>query len=101
MTEFENDVYLRHSSNDKSATWNLAERPCEHRTLNIQRRTLNDASLRCSAFDVGCSMFKPVLVMSQAAFDSEWVTLARHTALFRDPANQQRRFIPLRLDTPI
>lgn len=39
-----------------------------------------------------------VLVMSHAAFDSEWVTLERHTALFRDPTNQQRRFIPLRLD---
>ena len=39
-----------------------------------------------------------VLVMSQATFDSEWVTLERHTALFRDPTNQQRRFIPLRLD---
>ena len=39
-----------------------------------------------------------VLVMSQAAFDSEWVTLERHTALFREPTNHQRRFIPLRLD---
>ena len=38
-----------------------------------------------------------VLVMSQAAFDSDWVTLERHTAFFRDPTNQQRRFIPLRL----
>ena len=36
--------------------------------------------------------------MSQAAFASEWVTLERHTALFRDPTNQKRRFIPLRLD---
>jgi hypothetical protein len=38
-----------------------------------------------------------VLVMSQAAFDSEWVTLERHTPLYRYPTNQQRRFIPLRL----
>lgn len=29
---------------------------------------------------------------------SEWVTLERHTALFRDPTNKERRFIPLRLD---
>jgi WD40 repeat protein len=39
-----------------------------------------------------------LLVMSHGAFASEWVTLERHTALFRDPTNQQRRFIPLRLD---
>jgi len=36
--------------------------------------------------------------MSQASSASEWVTLERHTYLFRDPTNQQRRFIPLRLD---
>lgn len=39
-----------------------------------------------------------VLVMSAHAFASDWVTLERHTALFRDPTNQQRRFVPLRLD---
>ena len=36
--------------------------------------------------------------MSADAFGSDWVTLERHTALFRDPTNAQRRFIPLRLD---
>ena len=39
-----------------------------------------------------------ILVMSQNAFTSEWVALERHTALFRDPTNAERRFIPLRLD---
>jgi hypothetical protein len=39
-----------------------------------------------------------VLVMSENALASEWVTLERHTALFRDPSNAERRFIPLRLD---
>jgi WD40 repeat protein len=39
-----------------------------------------------------------LLVMSANAFASEWVTLERHTALFRDPTNAHRRFIPLRLD---
>ena len=39
-----------------------------------------------------------VLALSADAFASEWVTLERHTALFRDPTNARRRFIPLRLD---
>jgi hypothetical protein len=39
-----------------------------------------------------------VLFMSANAFGSKWVTLERHTAMFRDPANAQRRFIPVRLD---
>ncbi len=53
-------------------------------------------------------MFNPVLVMSEHSLGnksaSEWLTLERHTKtnrhwrLFRDPINQQRRFIPLRLD---
>jgi small GTP-binding protein len=36
--------------------------------------------------------------MSANAFASDWVTIERQTVLFRDPANQQRRFVPLRLD---
>ena len=43
-------------------------------------------------FDVGRSMF------NAATFASEWFTIERHTALFRNPTNQQRRFIPLQLD---
>jgi hypothetical protein len=32
--------------------------------------------------------------MTKAAFSSEWVRLERDTATFRDPSNQQRRFLP-------
>jgi WD40 repeat protein len=39
-----------------------------------------------------------VLVLSANAFASDWVTLERHTVLFRDPTNSQRRFIPVRID---
>ncbi|MFM7238410.1 MAG: hypothetical protein ACKOZN_02245, partial [Cyanobium sp.] len=31
-------------------------------------------------------------------FGSDWVGLERHTALFRDPLNRDRRFVPVRLD---
>ncbi len=102
--EFEYDVFLSHSSADKPVVRELAQRPCEHPTLNIQHPTLNDSSLRCSALDVGRWMFNPVLFMSANPFASEWLTLERHTKtnrqwrLFRDPANQQRRFISNRID---
>lgn len=33
-----------------------------------------------------------------SGIQSEGVTLESHIALFRDPTNQERRFIPLRLD---
>jgi hypothetical protein len=38
-----------------------------------------------------------VLCMSPAAFESNWVQMERTAVLFLDPANQDRRFIPLLL----
>jgi len=43
-----------------------------------------------------------VLCMSANAFGSDWAQLEAGTFRFRDPLNQERRFIPLRLDdTPV
>jgi hypothetical protein len=39
-----------------------------------------------------------LLCMSANAFGSDWVSLEGHTAIFRDPQNLERRFVPLRLD---
>jgi len=39
-----------------------------------------------------------VLCMSANAFGSDWAQLEAGTFRFRDPLNQERRFIPLRLD---
>ena len=39
-----------------------------------------------------------VLCMSADAFGSDWAQLEAGTFRFRDPLNQERRFIPLRLD---
>ena len=97
---FEYDVFLSHSSKDKTVARELAERlkgdgllvwldewvikPGDSIPLAIEQGLENSRTL--------------VLVMSKNAFASDWVTLERHTVLFRDPTNQKRRFIPLRLD---
>ena len=39
-----------------------------------------------------------VLCMSAHAFGSNWAQLEAGTFRFRDPLNEDRRFIPLRLD---
>ena len=39
-----------------------------------------------------------VLCMSAHAFGSDWAQLEAGTFRFRDPLNQERRFMPLRLD---
>jgi hypothetical protein len=94
--QFEYDVFLSHASADKPAVRELAERlagdglrvwfdewviqPGDSIPLAIEQGLENSRTL--------------VLVMSKNAFASDWVTPERHTALFRDPTNQRRRFIP-------
>jgi hypothetical protein len=96
---FAYDVFLSHSSRDKSAVRALAERlrndglrvwfddwcidPGAPIDLAIEKGLENSRCL--------------VLVMSPHAFGSDWVDLERDAALFRDPANAERRFIPLLL----
>jgi WD40 repeat protein/GTPase SAR1 family protein/DNA-directed RNA polymerase subunit RPC12/RpoP len=98
--DFKYDVFLSHSSKDKPAARELAERlrrdglrvwfdeweikPGDAILLKIQAGLAQARNL--------------VLLMSQYASASEWVTFEHHAVLFRDPTNQQRRFIPVRLD---
>ena len=100
MEKFAYDVFISHSSKDKPAVRELAQRlkadglrvwfdeweikPGDMIGLKIEQALEQSRTL--------------VLVMSANAFASDWVTLERHTAIFRDPTNARRRFIPLRLD---
>lgn len=104
---FKYDVFISHSSHDKPAARELAERlrkdglrvwpgvfdddweikPGDAILLKIQEGLEQSRTL--------------VLVMSEHASASEWVTFEHHSVLFRDlsaGANQKRRFIPVRLD---
>jgi small GTP-binding protein len=98
--EFTYDVFLSHSSKDKPAVLKLAKRLKK----DGLRVWLDDWEIKPGAM-IGLKIEKGleqsralILVMSANAFASEWVTLERHTVLFRDPTNERRRFIPLRLD---
>lgn len=98
--QFKFDVFISHSEKDKPAVRELAERlrrdglrvwfddweikPGDAILLKIQAGLEQARTL--------------VLVMSQHASASEWVTFEHYSVLFRDPTNQQRRFIPVRLD---
>lgn len=98
--QFNYDVFISYSEKDKPAVRELAERlrrdglrvwfdeweikPGDAILLKIQDGLEQSRTL--------------VLVMSQHASASEWVTFEHHSVLFCDPTNQQRRFIPVRLD---
>ena len=94
------DVFLSHVASDKARVRRLAERlrdkglrvwfdewvirPGDDIHLAIERGLENARTL--------------VLCLSPAALLSDWVFLERGTVRFRDPANVDRRFIPLLLE---
>src|SRR5438105_1958282 len=97
---FAYDVFLSHDSKDKPAVRELAER-LKQDGLRVwfDEWVIQPGDLVSLKVEQGLEQSRTlILVMSQNAFASEWVTLERHTALFRDPTNAERRFIPLRLD---
>ena len=98
--EFRWDVLLSHNSRDKPKVRPIAE-------------ALRDGGLRVwfdewsigpgddifAAIEDGLQRTRVlVLCMTPAAFGSDWVQLERGTALFRDPMNRRRRFIPVLLE---
>lgn len=97
---FEYDVFLSHATADKPGVRELAERlKSDGLKVWLDEWVIQPGDLVSLKIEQGLESSRTlILVMSQAAFASEWVTLERHTALFRNPTNQQRRFIPLRID---
>jgi WD40 repeat protein len=99
IQDFEYDIFLSHNQKDKVRVHELAQR-------------LKDAGIRVWLDDwvikPGDDIYLAVerglaesrvqlLCLSQAALDSNWVTMERNTVLFRDPCNAGRRFIPILL----
>lgn len=96
---FSFDVFLSHNSGDKGRVRLLAEelaaaglrvwfdewiiKPGDDIYLSVERGLDTSRVL--------------VLCLSPAALGSGWVDLERSTALFRDPTNRARRFIPVLL----
>jgi len=107
--EFPDDVFVSHSAKDKAMVRPLAERLRQDGlkvwfdewvlkpgdSLSPGER----ARVRASQTEEGLERSRVlVLCMSANAFGSDWAQLESGTFRFRDPLNQERHFISLRLD---
>lgn len=97
---FQYDVFLSYSSKDKQVVRELAQRlKADGLRVWFDEWEIKPGDTISLKIEQGLEQSRTlVLCMSANAFAADWVTLERHTALFRDPTSQDRRFIPLRLD---
>ena len=98
--EFEYDVFLSHTSKDKPAVRELAERlRADGLRVWFDEWLLKPGDSIPAKIEDGLERSRVlVLCMSAHAFGSDWPQLESSTFRFRDPLNHDRRFIPLRLD---
>lgn len=98
--DFQYDVFLSHSSKDKAVVRPLAERlRSDGLRVWFDEWELKPGDHWPKKIDDGLEQARVlVLCMSAQAFASDWARLESYTFRFRDPLNQARRFIPLRLD---
>lgn len=98
-SKFKYDVFLSHNSEDKLRVRQLADR-MKHEGLSVwfDEWIIQPGDDIYMAIEQGIEASRAlVLCMSPAAFGSDWVGLERSTVVFRDPANRDRRFIPVLL----
>ena len=98
--DFKYDVFLSHSSRDKAVVRDVAERlRGDGLRVWFDEWEIRPGDSIPAKIEAGLENSRVlVLCMSAHAFGSEWAQLEAGTFRFRDPLNQQRRFIPLRLD---
>ncbi len=94
------DVFLSHSAKDKDVVREVAERlRADGLKVWFDEWVLKPGDSLPKKIDDGLEESRVlVLCMSANAFGSDWAQLEAGTFRFRDPLNQERRFIPLRLD---
>ncbi len=98
--DFNYDVFLSHSAKDKDVVRAVAERlRADGLRVWFDEWVLKPGDSIPAKIKEGLEQSRVlVLCMSAQAFGSDWAQLEAGTFRFRDPLNQERRFIPVRLD---
>ena len=100
FTQFQYDVFLSHSSQDKTVVRAIAERlRADGLRVWLDEWAIPYGGNIPAKIEEGLEQSRVlVFFMSAHAFGSDWATLENQTFRFRDPQNKDLRFIPLRLD---
>ncbi len=99
--DFKYDVFLSHSAKDKPVVRELANRLKKDKLrVWFDEWELKPGDSIPAKIEEGLEGSRVLMLcMSANAFGSDWAQLEAGTFWFRDPLNQERRFIPLRLWT--
>lgn len=94
---FKYDVFLSHNHADKPQVRRLAERlKAAGVKVWLDEWVIQAGDIIALKVDEGLEHSRVLLLcISPAALASDWVSLERSTAVHRDPANRDRRFVPL------
>lgn len=97
---FEWDAFLSHSRCDKDCVRDIAARLADDGIrVWFDEWTIQPGENIPAAIEDGLQRSRLVLLfVSRDALESDWVSLERQTATFRDPLNKAQRFIPIKLD---
>nr|VFJ65524.1 MAG: CobQ/CobB/MinD/ParA nucleotide binding domain-containing protein [Candidatus Kentron sp. FW] len=94
------DVFISYANKDKPIARDLAERlQGDGLRVWFDEWMIRPGDSIPLAIETGLENARTLIfVMSSNVTGLEWATLERQTALFRDPANRGRRFVPLKID---
>lgn len=95
--QFTYDVFLSHNSKDKELVRPVAERLKDAGyKVWFDEWTISHGDDIYLSIESGLEESRILLLfLSENALQSDWVKLERSTAIFRDPSNKHRRFIPI------
>lgn len=99
MSTFQFDVFISHNSVDKPVVRDIADKlKSDGFLVWFDEWVILPGMSIPNEIEKGLQESRAlVLCMSDAAFASDWVTLERQTALFRDPINRERNLVLLLL----
>src|SRR5262245_59320243 len=98
------DVFLSHATADKITVRTIAEKLRDHGLIVwLDEDAIKAGDHIYGKIEEGIQHSRVlVFVASAASMQSEWASVERQAALFRDPSNKNRRFITVKLDnTPL